>query len=226
MEPQARDKTRGRLCEDLPTCYIEEVPYMIVVSQRTCAVMVHHTDIASMDKDEASAEVEKSNAGEADTKGMHARSGDHPLFLHAAHLERVFELRGKMVDQEHRSILMGQHLDMLLDAYFNALTNRKCPMCTQPFSFRKEQRGRGTRMTGHQVFELVFISLLFNLVVQSQDNILSSFLVSFGEDIWRNNILVFSLEATYVPQIVPISGKIVAHLVVAVPLYLFVFLLI
>jgi len=30
LEPQARDKTRGRLCED--TCYIEEVPYMDVVS--------------------------------------------------------------------------------------------------------------------------------------------------------------------------------------------------
>jgi hypothetical protein len=26
---------------------------MDVVSQRTCAVMVHHTDIAAMDKDEA-----------------------------------------------------------------------------------------------------------------------------------------------------------------------------
>jgi hypothetical protein len=128
LEPQARDKTRGRLYEDIPTCYIEEVPYMIVVSQRTCAVMVHHTDIASMDKDKASTEEEKGNIGEADTKGMHARSGAHPTFLHVAHLELVFELQGKMVDQEHRSILMGQCLDMLLDAYFNASTNRKCPM--------------------------------------------------------------------------------------------------
>ena len=59
LEPQARDKTRGRLCED--TFYIEEVPYMDVVSQMTCAVMVHHTDIAAMDKDEASAEAEKGN---------------------------------------------------------------------------------------------------------------------------------------------------------------------
>jgi hypothetical protein len=56
LEPQARDNTRGRLCEDFPTCYVEEVPYMDVVSQGTCAVMVHHTDIAAMDKDEASAE--------------------------------------------------------------------------------------------------------------------------------------------------------------------------
>jgi hypothetical protein len=83
-----------------------------------------------------------------------------------------------------------------------------------------------TRTTGHWVFELVIISLLFNLVVQSQDDILSSFLVSFGEDRWGNNILVFSLEATYVPQIVLVSSKMVAHLVAAVPLYLSVFLLI
>jgi hypothetical protein len=68
--------------------------------------------------------------------------------------------------------------------------------------------------------------MLFNLVVQSQDDILPSFLLSLGEDIWRNNILVFSLEATYVPQIVLVSGKMVAHLVAAVPLYLSVFLLI
>jgi phage FluMu protein Com len=133
LEPQARDKTRGRLSEDLPTCYIEEVPYMIVVSQRTYAVMVHQIDIASMDKDEASAEAEKGNPGEADTKGMHARSGAHPPFLHTAHLELVFQLRGQMADQEHISILMGQCLDMLLDAYFNALVNQKCPTCTQTF---------------------------------------------------------------------------------------------
>jgi len=132
-EPQERDKTRGRLCEDLPTCYIEEVPYMIVVSQRTCVVMVHHTDITSMDKDEASAEAERGIPSEADTKGMHACSGAHPPFLHPAHLELVFDLRGQMVDQEHRSILMVQRLDMLLDAYFNGSTNRKCPMCTEPF---------------------------------------------------------------------------------------------
>jgi hypothetical protein len=106
---------------------------MIVVSQRTCAVMVHHTDIASMDKDEASAEAEKGNPSEVDTKGMHACSGAHPTFLHAAHLQLVFELRGQMVYQEHRSILMGQHLDMLMDAYFNASANRKYPICTQSF---------------------------------------------------------------------------------------------
>jgi hypothetical protein len=54
--------------------------------------MVHHTDITSMDKDEASAEPEKGNPGEADRKGMNTCSGAHPPFLHAAHLELLFEL--------------------------------------------------------------------------------------------------------------------------------------
>jgi hypothetical protein len=34
---------------------------MDVVSQRTCAVMVHHIDIPAMDKDEDIVEVEKGN---------------------------------------------------------------------------------------------------------------------------------------------------------------------
>jgi hypothetical protein len=90
LEPKARDKIRGRLCEDIPTCYVEEV-------QRICAVMVHHTDIAARDKDEASVEAKMGTSSEVRAKGMHA-----PL-LHATHLDLVFELRGQMTDQEHRS---------------------------------------------------------------------------------------------------------------------------
>jgi hypothetical protein len=150
-DTQARDNTRGRLCEDFPTCYVEEVPYMDVVSQGTCAVTVHHTDIAAMEKDEASAEAGTVIPGEADTKGMHARSGAQPPFLHVAHLDLVFELRGQMADQEHRALLMGQRLDMLLDAYSNAPTNRKCPTCAQPFVIQARaawQEDEGDRPPG------------------------------------------------------------------------------
>ena len=66
----------------------------------------------------------------------------------------------------------------------------------------------------------------FNLVVKSQDDVWPSFLVSFGQEIWRNNILVFFLEATYVPQIVLVSGKIPTHLAAVALMYLSVFLLI
>ena len=65
------------------------------VSQRTCVVMMHHTDIVARDKDEASAEAEMGTLGKAGTKGMHA-----PL-LRVAHLDLVFELQRQMTDQEH-----------------------------------------------------------------------------------------------------------------------------
>jgi hypothetical protein len=87
MEPQARDKTRGRLSEDIPTCYVKEVTYMDEVSQRTCVVMMHHTDIVARDKDEASEEEEMGTSAEVEKNGMHA-----PL-LDATHLDLVFELQ-------------------------------------------------------------------------------------------------------------------------------------
>jgi hypothetical protein len=63
-----------------------------------------------------------------------AGNGLHGTFLHAEHLALVFELRGHMADLEHRALLMGQRLDLLLDAYSNAPTKRKCPLCVQAFS--------------------------------------------------------------------------------------------
>jgi hypothetical protein len=55
LEPQATDMKRRRLCEDIPNCYVEEIPYEDEGSKRSCVVMVHHTDIAAMDKDKAGA---------------------------------------------------------------------------------------------------------------------------------------------------------------------------
>jgi hypothetical protein len=107
--------------------------------------MVHHTDIATRDKDKASAEGEIGTSGEAGTKGMHA-----PL-LRVAHLDLVFELQGQMADQEHRAFLMGQCLDLLLDAYSKAPTNQKFPMCAQPFVIQGKaawQEGEGDRSSG------------------------------------------------------------------------------
>jgi hypothetical protein len=98
-----------------------------------------------MDKDEARAEAGKETSGEAVTNELHA-----PL-LRAAHLDLVFELRGQMADQEHRALLMGQRLDLLLDAYSNAPANRKCPTCAQPFVIQAKsacQEDEGDRSPG------------------------------------------------------------------------------
>ena len=104
-----------------------------------------------MEKDEANTEAGMVIPGEADTKGMHARTGAQPPFLHVAHLDLVFELRGQMADQEHRTLLMGQRLDMLLDAYSNAPTNRKCPTCAESFVIQARavwQEDEGDRPPG------------------------------------------------------------------------------
>ena len=58
----------------------------------------------------------------------------HGPLLRAEHLALVFELRGHMADQEHRALLMGQCLDLLLDAYSNSLSKWKCPTCAQLFA--------------------------------------------------------------------------------------------
>jgi len=85
LKPQATNTKRGRLCEDYPNCYVEEVLYEDEVLKRTCTVMMHHKDIVAMEKNEARAKVEKGTSGEATTNEMHA-----PL-LRATHMDLVFE---------------------------------------------------------------------------------------------------------------------------------------
>jgi len=58
----------------------------------------------------------------------------HGFLLGEEHLSLVLELRGHMSDLEHRALIMGQRLDMLLDAYFGASARRKCPLCAQSFA--------------------------------------------------------------------------------------------
>jgi hypothetical protein len=75
----------------------------------------------------------------------------HGPFLRAEHLALVFELRGHMADQEHRALLMGQRLDLLLDTYSNAPTKRKCPFCAQQFAIPARstwQTRKGDRSSG------------------------------------------------------------------------------
>jgi hypothetical protein len=58
----------------------------------------------------------------------------HGSLLREEHLALVFDLRGHMSDLEHRARIMGQSMDMLLDAFSNAPAQRKCPLCAQAFA--------------------------------------------------------------------------------------------
>ena len=80
-----------------------------------------------------------------------AGNGSHGTFLRVEHLALVFELRGHMADLEHRALLMGQCLDLLLDAYSNVPAKRKCPLCAQTFAIPARstwQSSKGDRSPG------------------------------------------------------------------------------
>jgi hypothetical protein len=92
------------------------------------------------------ATVELRNVSLSDVGG-----GLHGSLLCAEHLALVFELRGHMSDLEHRALLMGQRLDLLLDAYSNVPAQRKCPLYAQAFAIPARstwQTGDGDRSPG------------------------------------------------------------------------------
>jgi hypothetical protein len=75
----------------------------------------------------------------------------HGSLLREEHLALVFDLRGHMSDLEHRALIMGHRMDMLLDAFSNAPAQRKCPLCAQAFSIPARftwQKGEDDRSPG------------------------------------------------------------------------------
>ena len=58
----------------------------------------------------------------------------HGSLIREEHLALMFDLRGHLSDLEHQALLMGQRMDMLLDAFSNAPAKRKCPLYTQAFA--------------------------------------------------------------------------------------------
>jgi hypothetical protein len=58
----------------------------------------------------------------------------HGSLIQEEHLALMFDLRGHLSDLEHRALLMGQRMDMFLDAFSNAPAKRKCPLCAQAFA--------------------------------------------------------------------------------------------
>jgi hypothetical protein len=139
-EPQATEPAtqvgsglKGVIAEEFSICYVEEIPCSDEYIPTCHVEKVMNDDealnsaCAGMNMDEARAEAGNETLSEAVTSDLHG-----PL-LRVEHLALVFELRGHMADQEHRALLMEQRLDLLLDAYSNALAKRKCPACAQWF---------------------------------------------------------------------------------------------
>ena len=64
---------------------------------------------------------------------MDVGGGMHGSLIREEHLALIFDLRGHLDDLEHRALIMGQRMDMLLDAFSNVPAKRKCPLCAQDF---------------------------------------------------------------------------------------------
>jgi hypothetical protein len=143
------------LADDIPGCIVEEIPWPGDYSPTSHAVQATFEE-ETRDKARAEENADENNPARkeeaAGAELMELEAGDgatvevrdvilddvgnglHGTFLRAEHLALVFELRGHMADLEHRALLMGQRLDLLLDAYSNAPAKRKCPLCAQAFA--------------------------------------------------------------------------------------------
>jgi hypothetical protein len=153
-EPQAveakhQDGSGPKIADDIPRCIVEEIPWPGDYSPTSHAMQATREE-ETREKTRAEANVDKNSSARKEEgdgaelmeleAGIGATvelrdvslndvgNGLHGSFLHEEHLALVFELRGHMEDLEHRALLMGQRLDMLLDAYSNAPTNRNCPL--------------------------------------------------------------------------------------------------
>jgi hypothetical protein len=57
-----------------------------------------------------------------------------PTLFIPEQLELIFDLRSHMVDQLHRDTLISHHINMLFDAFSNALAKQCCLSCAKPFT--------------------------------------------------------------------------------------------
>jgi hypothetical protein len=175
MAPDLQDGSgpKDETADEFPVCIVEEIPWTGDYSPTSHAEKATIEDEArdkacaerNVDETRPGMKEEAVGAGLTEIEaraGMNVEvgneifddAGNHDLhgpFLRAEHLALVFELRGHMADQEHRALLMGQRLDLLLDAYSNAPAKRKCPFCAQPFAIPARstwQTGKGDRSPG------------------------------------------------------------------------------
>jgi hypothetical protein len=165
IETTNREGTRLNLAreDDFPGCIVEEIPWSGDNSpishdmQATGAEKIVDNKRSARKAAEDDAEQREFAAGigaavelrNAPLSGV--GGGLHGSLLRAEHLALVFELRGHMSDLEHRALLMGQRLDLLLDAYSGVPAQRKCPLCAQAFAIPAGstwQTGEGDRSPG------------------------------------------------------------------------------
>jgi hypothetical protein len=131
-KPRAMETTRVLAREDdFPGCIVEEIPWPGDLQ----ATGDKKTVVAEGEAVQRELAVGIGEAMELRTAPPSGSGGGmHGSLLNDEHLALVFELRGHMSDLEHRALLMGQRMDLLLDAFSGAPAQRKCPLCAQAFA--------------------------------------------------------------------------------------------
>jgi hypothetical protein len=117
------------LLDDTPGCIVEEIPWP---GDDTCSCHGARANEAGSKGAEADAEQRVFEAGSE--AAVDVGGSMHGSLIREEHLALMFDLRGHLSDLEHRALLMGQRMDMLLDAFSNAPAKRKCPLCAQAFA--------------------------------------------------------------------------------------------
>jgi hypothetical protein len=119
------DRSMSTMDNDPPGCVIEEIPWEDALQDN---------EAEKMEKAEP-----ETGTGEVKVRktGTHGPWNNEQLAL-------VFQLRGHIADLEHRASIMGQHIDLLLDALSGVPAQRKCPLCMQSFSILMAADGSDT----------------------------------------------------------------------------------
>jgi hypothetical protein len=140
-------KPTPTLLDDTPGCIVEEIPWP---GDDTCSCQGAQAIDAGSKGAEANVEQKGLEAGSEAAEDVGGSM--HNSLIRDEHLALMFDIRGHLSDLEYRALLMGQRMDMLLDAFSNAPAKRKCPLCAQAFAIlagttrqtSKDDRSPGT----------------------------------------------------------------------------------
>jgi hypothetical protein len=63
-----------------------------------------------------------------------------PPFFHPEQLDSVLDLRHQMANQAYHGTLMRQHMDILYEAFSDAPTKQRCPMCVRLYALPAQNK--------------------------------------------------------------------------------------
>jgi hypothetical protein len=135
------DMSSATMENEPPGCVVEEIPWEGDM-QDTVAVKMEEAEQAT-----AQGELETGTSDVADqATAPPSGTGDGTLGPLSSDelLALVFELRGHIADLEHRASIMGQRIDLLLNALSGVPAQRKCPLCMQSFAISVGTGGSDT----------------------------------------------------------------------------------